>query len=683
MKRVLVGMLCLALLVASGWMVLAEESPVPEDVAFAMQVTQTIADMGDNPDIGNRSSGSAAERQAAEFIEQTMREIGLENVTVDSFTADNWSFNRGRLYYTDDQGQQQYLVLGGFATQLLADMQEVSLVYAGQGTAEDYENLDVKGKVVLIDINQAEDWWISVPAYEAYTQGALCILACNVGGYAYYDKDTIGSQDICGPEYAPALSLSQNSAEILKEMIQNNGGEAKVILDVESIVERDGSSQNVWGEIPGTTDEVIYYFAHYDGYYHSYFDDACGVGTMLSIARNMVKSGLKPDKTIRFIAHGAEEWGKTDTEYDWSKGAYEQITELHPEWAENAFAILNLDGMNPVKGHTAYSVAATYELKDFADQVALPLYADGAYDFRVNAPTNCWTEDFSYVRAGVPSIVASYEEPRELYRGSAYHSNMDNVILGVDELAWQRNIQLFTTFAMELDKLACRPVDFSYRFEAMAENYKGQADLEGICAASIQLKTEIDQLNADYAAALEAEDYEKAAELRNQGMALNKTTHLIFKDVIAATVAFDWEDNTVFPYEVNNGNIEALEQSISALKTGNAAQAIDEYLYNVDYNWYAYDFSKETYTYLLDKMYNKAEGTWGEGLIRCPGEDLWDIIHSLKDKIEAGQTDYDDEIHGLETALKRQQDYQAQLDDQMISDVASLTERIAQAASEI
>ena len=91
MKRALVGMLCLAMLLTGGWTVLAEEAQTPEDVAFAMQVTQTIADLGDNPDIGNRSSGSAAERQAAEFIEKTMKEIGLQNVTVDSFTADTWS----------------------------------------------------------------------------------------------------------------------------------------------------------------------------------------------------------------------------------------------------------------------------------------------------------------------------------------------------------------------------------------------------------------------------------------------------------------------------------------------------------------------------------------------------------------------------------------------------------------
>lgn len=120
-------------------------------------VAQTIADMGDNPDVGNRSSGSPAEKQAAGFIEQTMKDIGLQNVTVDPITLDNWTFNRGRVYYTDARGEQQFFPLGGFATNLTCDMQEVSVVYVGRGTAEDYEGLDVEGKVVLFDIDQSED----------------------------------------------------------------------------------------------------------------------------------------------------------------------------------------------------------------------------------------------------------------------------------------------------------------------------------------------------------------------------------------------------------------------------------------------------------------------------------------------------------------------------------------------
>ena len=408
MKRRLIALVLVLLDWSVAVAAYADDAVSDDAVAFARTVTQTIADMGDNPDVGNRSSGSPAEKQAADFIAQTMKDIGLQNVTVDPITLDNWTFNRGRVYYTDARGEQQFFPLGGFATNLTCDMQEVSVVYVGRGTAEDYEGLDVEGKVVLFDIDQSEDWWVEIPAYEAHVHGALCSLVCNVSGYAYYDADTIGSQDYCGPETVPAFSLSQNSAAILRQLAEENGGEAKVILDVDSVVTHDGQSQNVWGEIPGATEEVISFFAHYDGYYHSFFDDASGVGTMLSIARELVNSGYTPDKTIRFVAHGAEEWGHVDTEYDWSAGAYAEITQTHPEWAETGFVVLNIDGMYPVQGHTSFAAAATYEVEEFAALIGEPLYADGAYGFEAKSPTTCWTEDFGYVRAGVPAIVASH-----------------------------------------------------------------------------------------------------------------------------------------------------------------------------------------------------------------------------------------------------------------------------------
>ena len=672
MKRILA--ICLAALIASLCAAaLAESSAtLAPDVAFAREVTRTIASLGDNPDVGNRSSGSAAERQAAEFIRQTMEEIGLSNVTVDEFTSDNWSFNRGRVYYTDASGAQQYLPLGGFATNLTADMQPVRVVYAGRGAAADYEGLDVQGKAVLIDINQADDWWIEIPTYEAHLRGALCVLACNTEGYATYDADTIGSQDICGPADAPAFSLSQNSADTLKALIEQGGGEAEILLDVDSVVTFDGTSQNVWGEIPGRTGEVIYCFAHYDGYYHSYFDDACGVGSMLAIARSMTESGLQPDKTIRFVAHGSEEWGKSDTEYDWAIGAFKQITEVRPEWAETAFAILNLDGMYPVQGHTDFSVAASWELADFAESVAAPMYENSGYGMTVTAPATCWTEDFSYGMAGVPAIVASHAEPEEIYHGPAYHSTMDNEILGVDEAAWQLTLDLFARYALELDALACRPMNFAARFEALDEY--GQVDVSAVTEAAQAVDARIAALNADYAASGDA-------ALREEGVALDAALFPIYREIMAATTAFDWEDNVVFPFEVAANNIDALESAIACLNDGDAATALDEYLWAVDYNWYAYDFSQETYAYMLDKMYVKSEGTWGEGMIRCPGENLWEVVQSLFDKAGQPDADLSAELAALEESLARQQENLAALNAQLSQDLDSIAAQLAALAA--
>ncbi len=464
----------------------AENRTVAELVSpdFAISIMDQISSFGDNPDIGNRSAGSDAEKQVSDLVYQTFKEIGLTNVTMDEFTCDNWTFKKGRVYYMDSEGNEQYIVLGGFATQFHADMEEYSLVYAGKGTAEEYENLDVKDKIVLIDIDQYNDWWINIPAYQAYVKGAAAVLACNVSGYAQYDDDTIGSQDMCGPYYTPAFSLSKNSSEALKKELDANGGQITVKMDVESEITLDGKSQNVWGEIKGKTDEVVYYMAHCDGYYHSYFDDAQGIGEMCAIAKAFVDSGITPEKTIRFVAHGAEEWGKTDSEWDWSVGAFKMITEVHPEWAENAVAILNLDGMYAVEGQKDFALAASYEMHNFAQQAVDNIDIPDGYSLNVISPTSNYTEDFSYQRAGVPAIVASgVGFKNEPYRNLAYHSSMDSVTLGVDKTTMQMTLSLFANMGEALSSLAVRPVDFTTIIDAMEESYTG-SDIDFASARS-------------------------------------------------------------------------------------------------------------------------------------------------------------------------------------------------------
>lgn len=41
------------------------------------------------------------------------------------------------------------------------------MVYLGKSTADCYERVDVKGKLVLVDINQRDEWWINFPVYQA------------------------------------------------------------------------------------------------------------------------------------------------------------------------------------------------------------------------------------------------------------------------------------------------------------------------------------------------------------------------------------------------------------------------------------------------------------------------------------------------------------------------------------
>ena len=40
------------------------------------------------------------------------------------------------------------------------------------GTEKDYEGREVQGKLVLVDINQRDEWWINYPVYQAHLKGS-------------------------------------------------------------------------------------------------------------------------------------------------------------------------------------------------------------------------------------------------------------------------------------------------------------------------------------------------------------------------------------------------------------------------------------------------------------------------------------------------------------------------------
>ena len=616
------------------------------DTEFSEQVMDKISSLGDNADVGNRSAGSPAEKEAADFIYSTMKEIGLSNVTIDTFTCDNWTFEKGRLYFDEND----YISLGGYATNLVCDMEPVSVVYCGKGTAADFENVDVEGKIALIEIDQYNEWWINHPAYEAYLNGAKAVIAYNYAGYAQYSDTTIGVQDICGPDYAPALAINKQGFDKLKSLIDENGGEAQVTLDVKSVVEKDGTSQNVWGEIPGKSDETIMLIAHYDGYFHSAYDDASGVATILGIAKAIKDSGYEPEKTIRIICHGAEEWGKSNTEYDWAKGAYEQITKIHPEWADTAFALLNVDGMYPISGQKDFAIATVYELNSFTQEAIKPVMEKyPQYNVEVLSPTSTGTEDFAYSQAGIAAIVASdVDFERSNYEKYIYHTSMDSKEYGYNPEVFKMVHELFTNILLELDNSPVRPLNFTTELNALEESLNKDITNENhsVYAALNNAKDAVAVLDEKI----------KSGEIENS-VEFNQKTAEIFRDIRQNFVTFTWESEIIFPAEQCQNNIEALTAAIEALKDGNGDLAYDEYLYNVDYNWYAYEFSKEAYSFQLSRITDNSVGTWGNSLIINPPENLYDVISFLGENYGKENVDYTEVISVLEEALERQYTY--------------------------
>lgn len=617
------------------------------DMDFAKEVMTTISEFGDDPVMGMRSAGSPAETQTMEYLKGVMEEIGLQNITVDETTLDGWVFNGANITFKNADGEEQKIDLGGYQTTLQADNEEIELVYVNEGTEADYEGLDVTGKLVLLDVDQNENWWINYPAYQAKVKGAKAVVAMSV--YANEGPDRVGVQDVCGPADAPALAISEQDSRALQEAIKVSDKDSiTVTLNADMQVTEDATSHNLWGEIPGTTDETIFVFSHMDGYFHSSYDDAQGVAVSMAIAKALVDSEYVPDKTIRFCMHGAEEWGVSGSEYDWSTGAYEEIMTLHPDWADGAFAIVNNDGGYTVEGETCAGTRSAIELKAFVQESIGGLNEESPYEWTYDL-TSTYTEDFQWARVGIPAIVCGSGEGT-VYDDTGYHSTYDSVdAQPLNEEGFNDIIKTFGKIVIDLDAAAVRPMSFTDRLDYFEETLAEGSGLEDLLA---EAKTAAADLEAKMAEVEESGDKDAAVDI-------NIKTQEVYKALQDAILGLNFDPEAIIKHELYQDNVDNLDAAIKALEDGNIQEAYDEYLSCVDWGWYYMFFDDKTCKYMEDQLFDNREGTWGDGLIKYRHCDLGDVVRSLGDKYDAAAADVSSEIAELKDLKATQEEYLA------------------------
>ena len=661
------------------------------DVDYSYDLALKLEEERSNEKLGYRTAGSDAELATGDMLKAEMERIGLKNVTKDEFTLDTWTFTGAQLSFTDASGAAYTAELGGYQTDFVTDgAQSFTVIDGGRGTEADLAGLDVTGKLVLVDIDQRADWWINYPAYEAHLAGAAAVIAVQDGGYGEVSDDALNAQDVCGPADAPAFSMSRTDAELLKAVMDENG-EAAVTLDADSRVGMDGTSYNIVGTIPGRdTEHMVLMSAHYDSYFAGFQDDNAAIALMMGIAKGLIDSGYQPEKTLVFCAMAAEEWGVSDTRYDWSTGAYNQIFRVHPEWVGMVIADINFE-LPAMDEGTADQIRTSYELKTFVDAFKSDVpQVDGVFPdgIEIIVPTQTWSDDFSLSIAGVPSSVTAL---RGGFAKTHYHSQFDNQDTYSRE-AFLFHHNMYGMLMLAYDRCAVSPLDFSTRLDALRASIDDtvmtaeQADslnaaLDEAKAAAAAAWDKVSEANKAYQEALDAGDTVKADELLAGTKELNADVLSAFKFAEDAFVRLTWEDSSIFPHEHSQNNLLALQGAVEALKQGDSAAALDDYLYNVDNNWYAYDWSRETFGHFTDYVLNQSADRlmWGAGRVQGH-EDLFDVIRSLQAKTGDSAADYTAELARLDQAIETQTGI---LDEQVtheVSALAELTARLTQIA---
>ena len=330
------------------------------------------------------------------------------------------------------------------------------IVYVGYGIEapeynwDDYKSTDVKGKVLLMLVNEppSDDprffkgkaltyygrWTYKYE--EAARKGAVGVILIHKTDMASYGWDVVrnswsGEAAYLKAEGVPKLTAaSWVQLEVARKLAANAGMDLdKMMVDARSrdfrpiplparleahVVSgiRPFDSNNVIAMLPGSSarlkNEAVMYTAHYDHLgiaanqpgdkiYNGANDNATGCGILLEIARAYSAAGTKPARSMIFASVTGEEKGLLGSEY---------LGKHPPIPAGNITLDLNYDDVPPLGSPEETEVSGS-ERTDF-----YPVVQSTAKDFRLAIRPDARPEaghyyrsdHFSLARVGVPSF---------------------------------------------------------------------------------------------------------------------------------------------------------------------------------------------------------------------------------------------------------------------------------------
>ena len=649
------------------------------DIAYTLSYDETLL----SNEMGWRTAGSDAEHAAADYLVEKMNEIGLQDVEKVPVTVDKWQFNDASLTIA---GTEIDIMPASYATNGTdADGITAEIVDVGFGGAADYEGLDVEGKIVLCGVDQWNEMWIDSHLEEAAHHGAAAIVSYAMDGYARYSDDMINMQDVCAPDLMPCVSISMNQYKEIAAAIEAGNNQATLIVDNEMVPE-GGTSYNVVGRIPGKcSDQQIMVSAHYDCYFWGFQDDNCAIGLVLEMANAMLQSGFTPQNDIVFVCHGAEEWGATDTDFDYTTGAWEMINHARPEWASKTIAMLNFELPAYYDGAEMAQIACVPEFDSLVGQFVsdpelCPAPANDIYPNGIDTETaavSTMEDGVSYRMAGVPYVLPSgVSAPGEGGPGwyqKCYHTSADNKdSYSADVMT--TNLNMYGALAIYLDAMPALQMDFTATVDFLDEFLDRElaaeagvdvdayeAALEDLRAATETHESQIADLNGRYMEAVASEaSQEDIDALYAEGRELNKATLTAFKfvqdnfsNIVTASdiVPFHsaYQDNVA----VLTGILDALEEGVLWADDEESGALDLAWRLNNEYDYSFYSFSPETVHASMDSYSNLDNLFWGTNK-GFEFADTGDATVSLLEKDETGDTDFSEEIAVYQAALESQ-----------------------------
>lgn len=579
------------------------------DLDYCYDIAYTLAydeEYWDNA-LGWRSAGSDAEHKTAEYLAEEMEAIGLTDVELVGVTVDKFQFNDSSLTIagTDiDLMPASYQCSGTDEDGITAE-----IVNAGTGFAEDYEDLDVEGKIVLVGVDQYNESWIDGYIQEAALHGAAAVVSYSVGGYGELNDDTINVQDICCDDVIPTVAISANQAAEIIEEIEAGNNEATLMVDVEFEID-GGTSYNVIGKIEGkSSDQQILIGGHYDKYWYGFQDDSAAVALDLTVAKALIDSGYEPENDIYVVVVGSEEWGASGTSFDWTTGAWQMCETM--DWSGSTLAMLNCELPAIETEDSILNISTVPEFYNLAEELLNEsglVVTEGDVSISTEAAEVTTIEDgVSYRWHGIPYFINGTQDLSFL--NERYHTTSDDADTW-DEDVMHTNLNWYGAFAIYIDCTPALELDITTICDELEENFTEEyaeeagvdidayyAQIEALRESCETLNAQADDINTRYEEAVSSgASEEEIAAIRAEGTELNAAileAYQIVEDtctIVDEAAVYTGHSSLDTEIMVLEAVTAALEEEVLAAEDEESGALDIAWMVNagLDYNYYIF-----------------------------------------------------------------------------------------------
>lgn len=274
-----------------------------------------------------RITGFEGEHQTADKIQETFESLGLET-SVQSFPIQSYALNSHSVQLVTDgdrlleNANPLSYSIGTSSEGLLGQV-----VSVGLGAEENYKDVDVTGKIVLI---QRGGEYFYVKNDRAFSHGAV--------GAIFYDPNGESiSATLTHLSEIPAVSITKEDATWMEQkLLESQVVEVKITIDAKC---EDSESKNVIGIYRSKDNKdgkKVIVGAHYDGVNTpAANDNASGTAVVLEMARALAEQKVELPFDVQFMTFGAEEIGLVGSDYYASQMTRDEI--------KNTICMINFD----------------------------------------------------------------------------------------------------------------------------------------------------------------------------------------------------------------------------------------------------------------------------------------------------------------------------------------------------